>query len=200
MIAALFVDARGPYANLHDVDPWDEKRDARKYAGPWPVVAHPPCGPWGSLRHLSRETTADCGPIAIDLVRKWGGVLEHPYQSKLFDACGCPRPGELPDAWGGRTYQLEQVSWGHPCRKPTRIYAVGVDHRALVSSLRAGGEPTHQIWGSRCSGHRHRTDLKAASANIRKRTPVAFRDWLIALAESVPPQSPPGSPEPELAR
>ena len=34
MVAALFVQPRGCYANLPDVDPWDEARDARKYAGP----------------------------------------------------------------------------------------------------------------------------------------------------------------------
>jgi hypothetical protein len=43
MIAALYVQTGGCYFNLPDVEPWDEARDARKYAGPWPVVAHPPC-------------------------------------------------------------------------------------------------------------------------------------------------------------
>lgn len=43
MIAALFVQTNGAYFGLPDVDPWDEARDARKYSGPHPVVAHPPC-------------------------------------------------------------------------------------------------------------------------------------------------------------
>ena len=47
MIAALYVQTGGAYYGLPDVDPWDEARDARLYAGPHPVVAHPPCGQWG---------------------------------------------------------------------------------------------------------------------------------------------------------
>ena len=43
MIAALYVQRGGVYFDLAGVDPWDEQRDARRYAGPWPVVAHPPC-------------------------------------------------------------------------------------------------------------------------------------------------------------
>ena len=47
MIAALYVQSNGVYADLAGVDPWYEARDARTYAGPWPVVAHPPCARWG---------------------------------------------------------------------------------------------------------------------------------------------------------
>lgn len=47
VISALYVDPKGCYAGLEGVDLWDEARDARKYAGPWPVVAHPPCQRWG---------------------------------------------------------------------------------------------------------------------------------------------------------
>ena len=46
-VSALFVQTDGAYFGLPHVDPWDEKRDARKYAGPNPVVAHPPCQRWG---------------------------------------------------------------------------------------------------------------------------------------------------------
>lgn len=39
MIAALYVQRGGVYWACPGVDPWDEVRDARLYAGPWPVVA-----------------------------------------------------------------------------------------------------------------------------------------------------------------
>lgn len=118
-VAALYIDPRGPYTKLGDVDCWDEQRDARKYDGPWPVVAHPPCGPWGKLRHQCTRQPADCGPIAVEQVRRFGGVLEHPAHSTLFRHCGMPWPGELPDAWGGFTIEVEQVRWGHVARKRT---------------------------------------------------------------------------------
>ena len=43
MIAALYVERGGCYYGLDGVDPWEVERDARTYAGPHPVIAHPPC-------------------------------------------------------------------------------------------------------------------------------------------------------------
>ncbi len=51
-VAALFVQSRGVYRGLRDVEIWDRpieaqgrfsfaERDARFYTGPHPVVAHP---------------------------------------------------------------------------------------------------------------------------------------------------------------
>ena len=38
MIAALYVQPDGCYADVPDVELWDEARDARTYDGPWSVV------------------------------------------------------------------------------------------------------------------------------------------------------------------
>ena len=39
-------------AGLPDADPWPgESRDAGLYAGPWAVVAYPPCSRGGQVRH-----------------------------------------------------------------------------------------------------------------------------------------------------
>ena len=83
MIAALYVITSGIYYGLPDVDPWDEARDARRYAGPWPVVAHPPCARWGrywfgspSARvRYERGDDGGCFAAALAAVRTWGGVL-----------------------------------------------------------------------------------------------------------------------------
>src|SRR5690348_11920800 len=106
MIAALFVETNGVYFGLPDVDPWDAKRDARLYAGPWPVVAHPPCERWSKLapvveaRHgLKRGDDGGCFEAALAAVRKWGGVLEHPEGSAAWRTFGLMTP----DKWGGWT-------------------------------------------------------------------------------------------------
>jgi hypothetical protein len=102
-VAALYVEPKGCYVGVPGVDPWDEARDARKYAGPHPVVAHPPCQRWGRFWHGSTrkphqyELGADggCFEAALAAVRKWGGVIEHPAHSKAWDKFGLlkPKPG-----------------------------------------------------------------------------------------------------------
>lgn len=93
LLAALFVQRDGAYFGIDNVDPWDEERDARKYEGPNPVVAHPPCQRWGKMwagqplwikRTGERKKKGDdggCFEAALAAVRKYGGVLEHPMGS-----------------------------------------------------------------------------------------------------------------------
>lgn len=52
-VSVLFARADSVYKDLC-FDVWDADRDARGYAGPWPVIAHPPCRGWGSLRHFAK--------------------------------------------------------------------------------------------------------------------------------------------------
>lgn len=186
MIAALFVERGGPYFGRDDVDPWDRERDARLYAGPYPVVAHPPCGPWSELRHLYKGNEHDCAPIAVGLVRRWGGVLEHPGRSTLIRYCLMPRPGELPDEHGGFSVQVDQCAWGHVARKRTWLYFVGIDRVLVESTIRTGGTPTHWCSGTRNPNHSGGTvppGMKVCSAQQRRRTPPLFADWLISLAQ-----------------
>lgn len=104
MIAALYVRTNGPYFNVEGVDPWDEARDARSYAGPYPVIAHPPCQRWSKYfagsplviaRTGQRKIKGDdggCFEAALAAVRRWGGVLEHPYGSYAWPHFGIPKP------------------------------------------------------------------------------------------------------------
>ncbi len=190
-VAALYIDPRGPYPKLLGSEMcWDEHRDARTYAGPWPVVAHPPCGPWSSLRHLhTRPEEKAFGLLAIKQVRRWGGVVEQPASSRLFLESNVPLPfpGEC-DSYGGFVVEVEQCAWGHVARKRTWLYCVGVPYRKVIESMRTGGTPTHWCSGGRTKRPNMRGPvvphgIKVCSAQQRRRTPVAFAEWLISLAD-----------------
>lgn len=196
MIAALYVDSRGPYPRLLTPGQcWSAGRDARRYAGPGPVVAHPPCGPWSSLRHQYRGAEHDCALRAVSQVRSFGGVLEHPASSKLWPFLGLPEPGDPLDVDGGFTLEVEQVAWGHVARKCTRLYVVGVDRAEISAEVRTGGTPTHWCGGSRGKAGRNLAGtgggvppgIKVCSAEQRRRTPEAFARWLISIAERARP-------------
>ena len=183
-VAALYVDVKGgPYPHIPGVECWGlPYRDARQYAGPWPVVAHPPCGPWGRLRHLSKNHDPYLALIAVDQVREWRGVLEHPAGSLLWDAVAMPRPGQPSDQFGGVTVEVNQVEWGHACVKPTWLYLVGVE--TTPAPPFPDRKPTHGIW----YGDFERSGgagpvLLGASKEIRRRTPPLFARWLVDLAK-----------------
>src|SRR3546814_14638832 len=124
MIAALFVERGGVYWDLDGVDPWDRQRDARTYAGPHPVVAHPPCERWGRYwyggpmlhklgRRLRVGDDGGCFKAALASVRRWGGVLEHPEGSNAWRAFELNMPtrsggGRSEERWGGKGC----VGWG----------------------------------------------------------------------------------------
>lgn len=99
MVAALFVETGGCYFGLPNVDPWDEPRDARCYAGPYPVVAHPPCDRWHQLSAVNNKRwgyaineDGGCFAAALAAIRRWGGVLEHPAESRAFKFHNIPEP------------------------------------------------------------------------------------------------------------
>ena len=142
-VAALYIDPLGPYPKMADVDCWDATRDARLYDGPWPVVAHPPCGPWSELRHLYRGNEHDCADFALRAVRRFGGVMEHPLRSTYWRRSGIVEPGDCRDAAGGWTLDVNQCDWGHVARKPTRLYFVGVAPSA--AGVQKPTKPWHSL-------------------------------------------------------
>jgi hypothetical protein len=111
-VAVLWVCRRTVYWRLWPlVDLWGERRDARLYAGPWPVVCHPPCGPWGRYRSRCHQSP-EHGVLAMQMVHRWGGVVEQPVGSRLFCEHG----------QGGVIERIEQGDFGHLALKPTLLY------------------------------------------------------------------------------
>lgn len=179
-VAALYVDPKGVYANLPGVEVWDEARDARTYAGPWPVVAHPPCNRWAKLgRRELRGEDGGCFSAALVAVRTFGGVLEHPAETYAWATFGLARP--VRHGWTSRTddpgwtIELDQHAYGFPTRKPTWLYACAGDPVTmpyLVAPRALRG--CDSLWSTE-----------------RAHTPPAFRDVLLAMARSAAVPLPP---------
>lgn len=201
LIAALFVHKNGPYFGLPNVDPWDEERDARLYAGPHPIVAHPPCERWGRYwsggpsAKVRRELGDDggCFKQALRHVRIWGGVLEHPADSLAWRFFNIARPlrvgGWHPGgAAGGWTCHVEQGHYGHRARKATWLYASGVELPELIWGpsesrvrLDEGFHSARERREARAAG---RKAVERLSKRQRICTPDPFRDLLISIAST----------------
>lgn len=191
MIAALYVQKGGCYYGLPDVDPWDEERDARLYAGPWPVVAHPPCQRWTNMTALNFKryggnhnrpgNDGGCFSAALESVRKYGGVLEHPAGSHAWPRHYLPEP--LPGGWHSTFFapnewvtEVNQSAYGHKARKRTWLFCVSdrepqsLDWRDVPGSHQCG-------WFDRIKPTLSKLETNA--------TPPAFRDLLLSIARSI---------------
>jgi hypothetical protein len=197
-IAALFVETGGRYFGMPNVDPWDVTRDARKYDGELPVVAHPPCFLWVNLaavnwKRYQRErpawypggTDGGCFASALASVRRCCGVLEHPAGSWAWNHFDLQRPDRL-DSWSWNwnrpnewTCEVWQSAYGHAARKRTWLLYVGSRPPIHLDWRREPG--THQVgWFDRI---KPTLSKKAASA-----TPPSFAAMLLKLAASAAPE------------
>jgi hypothetical protein len=206
VIAALYVQTDGVYFGLPDVDPWDETRDARLYGGPWPVVAHPPCARWSRLAGftearfgLKRGDDGGCFEAALEAVHRFGGVIEHPAYSAAWSHFGLPKPS-VRYGWtlgldGGASCYVEQGRYGLPVKKATWLYAFGVELPELRWGYTPDGngeEPNGPMgglenWRDRWGGRREQWQKgqhRGGHHGLTATTPPAFRDALIAMAET----------------
>ena len=191
-VSALYVQTDGCYSNLENVDMWDEKRDARKYSGHNPVVAHPPCQLWGALAHVNYKRWGgehnkpgnDGGTFACAkrAVEKWGGVLEHPAKTGAWKAFDIPKPGKggwfIGNHKNSYVCEVWQSAYGHQANKATWLYYVGLQPPFELRWDRPIG--THQVGcPDRRGKARNKPTLSKREANA---TPIEFRDELLRLA------------------
>ena len=204
-VAALYVEKDGCYFGLPGVDPWDQDRDARLYPGPWPVVAHPPCQRWGKMwfgqpltvkRTGERKVKGDdggCFKAALNTVRVFGGVLEHPWGSHAWKHFGLKVPSRkggwiVADEHGGWTCCVEQGRYGHYARKPTLLYVVGCERPELDWGI---GEPRYDPVTVARMGLKRAKRLGEVGAKgggkdsaPRIGTPAPFRELLLSIART----------------
>lgn len=193
MIAVLFAETDGVYFHRSGVDPWDVSRDARLYAGPWPVVAHPPCQRWGSLafanyarwggEHNKPGNDGGCFEAALGSVRQWGGVLEHPAKTRAWKFYGLTKP-ESSGGWRrsdrGWVCEVWQSTYGHKANKATWLYYCGdVPPFDLDWSHVVG---THQCGFQDQRGKS--LNKPTISGPAASRTPEAFANVLLSLARN----------------
>ena len=181
-VAVLFAATPSVYDALPGLDVYNAARDARTFPGGMPVVAHPPCAQWGRLRAFARDDQAerDLAPWALDQVQRWGGVLEHPFASVLWRHRALPAPGTR-DRFGGFSLPVNQNWFGHRARKPTLLYVVGLEPRALPPFPLSIAEPTATI-ETEIRGRPGA--LPAVSRRERSATPPQFAEWLVKVARS----------------
>lgn len=178
LVSVLFARADSNYKAMPTCDVWDEERDALTWKGGTPVVAHPPCRAWGRLRTFAnpRPGEKDLARWAVRQVREWGGVLEHPAGSTLWDDQGLPQPGQR-DELGGWTLPIAQMWWGHKAEKKTWLYIVGCEPREIPPMPMRLGDATHVIQSRK--RHDYRPHVTKAE---REHTPPELAEWLVELA------------------
>lgn len=193
-IAALYVEKNGCYWDIPGVDAWDIDRDARRYPGPFPVVAHPPCERWGrfsegSMTRKIHKTGDDggCFAAALASLRKWGGVLEHPAHSKAWAAFGLTKPPKAGWMRGGDAEwvcEVEQGHYGHKARKKTWLIVVGPKPPELIWGPCEQRLPEKRLAERGYESARRCGIIANMSSKQRQRTPPAFRDLLMGIARS----------------
>jgi hypothetical protein len=201
-VAALYVMPGGPYFNTPGVDPWDESRDARKYKGPFPVVAHPPCERWGRywgggpMLHgtPAQKLLGDdggCFAHALWAVRTFGGVIEHPEASAAWGYYGLVKPPRqggwvAADNFGGWTCCVSQGHYGHRAQKATWLYVCGVGRAELPELVWGKCEGKQLIDESLTRAERARLVRTGICQRLSRRqrlqTPEEFKELLISLA------------------
>lgn len=171
-VAVLFARHDSVYKTLPGCEVFDKSRNAMSFRGNMPVIAHPPCRTWGKLAHFAKAPIHEpaYASWAVQQVRLYGGVLEHPLNSKLWRKSRLPDFKKINiDRWGGWTLSTVQWWFGHLSLKPTLLYIVGIspndiprqEYRLIDFSLRT---------------------VESLSKRQRELTPVAFAEWLVEIA------------------
>ena len=165
-VAALFVRKVNHYAAL-GCDVYDADRDALTWAGGVPGVYHPPCRAWGQLSHMAkpRPGEKELSLWAMQKVRQFGGVLEHPFASRLWRESSCLGFG-IRDQFGGLLVPVYQSFWGHRAPKKTCLYIVGPVPEIPYM-------PVHAT-----------STVERMGRPERERTPILFAAWLVELAKA----------------
>ena len=167
-VAALFVRASSHYKTISGVDCYDFQRDALTWPGGVPGVFHPPCRAWAGLSQFAkpRPGERELAFWAMAMCRRFGGVVEHPFASRLWAESECGSFG-VRDRFGGVLIPFYQSWFGHRAQKKSCLYVVGSlpvlpDSSPLLPTV----------------------TVENMGRPERERTPPALSRWLVDVARS----------------
>ena len=174
-VAVLCTSKNSIYKSLKGVEVYDEKRDARTFAGGMPIVAHPPCRAWSAFcRHQAKpkDGEKELGPACVVWLEKCGGVLEHPAHSTLWEFARLPRPGSgvVNGMW---TLAVQQAWWGDTRTKNTWLLFSKIDPMEVETPFKLHNP----------NGDRRRWQVM--SKTQRAATSIEFAEWLVGIARLV---------------
>ena len=180
--AALFCRSDSAYKKRERWDVFDVERNALTFKGGKPCVCHPPCRKWGVLAHMAHNARPSEKRLAfwsIIQIRRNGGILEHPAGSKLFKR-HLPDDGDLPDAFGGFTIEIDQFDFGHVAHKKTKLYICGIGLADLPSLPPKRLEHTNRSICGNVAGTKRCTQYQ------REYTPERLIDWFEIVLDKIP--------------
>jgi len=140
-------------SDIYELDIYTIQRPLKYFSDSIPVIAHPPCAQWSRL-HKSANYNAAEKQLAFDcfhLVRKNGGILEHPHGSHFmrevigYDNC----------------QQVNQSWFGFKARKSTLLYMNKV-----------------KLLGAQLSSELPSTTVTEMLSDERARSTIQFNKWL----------------------
>src|SRR5205807_8695309 len=111
------------------------------------------------------------------MINRYGGVLEHPAQSTLWKEENLPKPGTGDK--NGFSISIDQCWWGHPARKSTWLYIVGIDPGSIPDYSPSFIPHTHKIAHLK----RAKKKTKVLPKRLNSHTPEKFAIWLIEIVK-----------------
>lgn len=181
MVSALFVRSDSIYKNLN-IDCYDINRDATSFSQSNAVICHPPCRAWGKLSAFAQPRVGEkeLAIYSINLIRRVGGVLEHPSGSQLWNHMKLPL-GNQTDSYGGYTISINQSWFGHKAEKKTLLYICGCS-RSSLPEIPISFDLVEYVVSSkiRKGAPGFRPEI---SKSEREATPIKLALWLIEVAE-----------------
>jgi hypothetical protein len=174
MTIVLFTRENSIYEEL-GCECYDKKRNAYTAPRGVPVIAHPPCRAWGTMAHWAKPEPGekDYATWSLSMVNKYGGIVEHPQKSKLWQEKELLNNGFL--------FGIKQRDFGHVCEKPTYLYIVGISKSELPPVPISLSYPTHKIQSDKRPG----APKHWANKIQREGTPPLLAKWLLEIMEKI---------------